>query len=67
MRRKIRCNKLHSIIYSLYRNYLGTCNYVLEPMETTAHGYVIFFFWGGAGFKLVNNLKETKEAKYNIK
>ena len=35
-------------------------------MEKTAHGYVIFFLGGGGGgggFKLVTNLKETKEAK----
>ena len=32
----------------------------------TAQGYVIFFFfWGGGGFKLVTNLKETKDAKCN--
>ena len=30
----------------------------------TAHGYVFFFCGGGgAGFNLVTNLKETKEAK----
>ena len=41
-----------------YRNYLGTCIYVWEPMEKTTQGYVIL-----GGFKLVTNLKETKEAK----
>ena len=41
-----------------YRNYLGTCIFVWEPMVNTAHGYAIL-----GGFKLVTNLKETKEAK----
>ena len=40
------------------RNYLGTCIFVWEPMEKTAHGYVIL------GVQVVTNLKETKEAKY---
>ena len=37
-----------------YRNYLGTCIFVWEPMVNTAHF---------GGFKLVTNLEETKEAK----
>ena len=43
------------------------------PIVNTAHGYAIlrnfffFFFFGrGGGFKLVTNLKETKEAKCNV-
>ena len=46
-----------------YRNYLGMCIDAWEPMEKTAHGYIILGWGVGVGFKLMTNLKETKEAK----
>ena len=33
-----------------YRNYLGMCIFVWEPMEMTAHGYVIY---GGSSWLLI--------------
>ena len=47
-----------------YRNYLGTCIFVWEPMVNTSHGYVIFFFFlGGGGFKVAYQPEGNKECE----
>ena len=45
-----------------YRNYLGTCIFVWEPMVNTAHGYVIL---GGSSW-LLTVRKQRKRSVMNF-